>query len=59
MKKDLENKHKLLNMVQNNIEDGNVKNPRHMMDNFCFSMDQEGDDLVKNETFAPYYGNKI
>ena len=30
-----------------------------MMDNFCFSMDQEGDDLVKNETFAPYYGNKI
>lgn len=42
-------------MVQNNIEQGKVKGPRHMMDNYCFSMDEEGDKLIKNENFAPYY----
>ena len=57
MKKDLENKHKLLNMVQSNIDKGKVKGPRTFLDNYCFSMDEEGDQYAKNETYAPYYGN--
>jgi len=54
MKKDLENKHKLLNLVQNNITQGKVRGPRHLMDNYCFSMNGEEDDLIKNESYAPY-----
>lgn len=50
MKRDLEEKHRILGMVESGLSEGKVTKPRHYIDNYCLSLDDEdGNNIFKDE----------